>query len=155
MWAFYNTTHWWKESWAFVSWIWPTFFWVRMSNSWVRRAIANGQTHIHRWNRFYTLDRWCERKKFLIPFVPLALIKSYCSKIDNTGIVLVRPSADFRPFSTNFRPHWDQYKSAKIMDLYMRGRPPRKGQNPPKSAQSGLFQPCECSIRTIPVIVML
>ncbi len=34
-----------------------------------------------------------------------------------TGIVLVRQSADFR----NFRPLCDQYKSTKVMDLYMRG----------------------------------
>ncbi len=32
-----------------------------------------------------------------------------------TGIVLVRPLADFLPFSTNFRPLWDRYESAKIM----------------------------------------
>ncbi len=41
--------------------------------------------------------------------------------MQKTGIILVRPSADFRPFSTILRPLWDQYKSAKIMDLYMRG----------------------------------
>ncbi len=37
---------------------------------------------------------------------------------DLQALFLVRPSADFRPFSTNFRPLWDQYKSVKIMDLH-------------------------------------
>ncbi len=68
------------------------------------------------------------------------------------GIVLVRPPADFCPFSTNFWPLWDQHKSAKMMDLYVRGRPPRKGQNSSNSAQNSQFQPHECSVRTIPDI---
>ena len=38
-----------------------------------------------------------------------------------TGIVMVRPSADFRPFSADFWPIWDKYKSAKILVLYIRG----------------------------------
>ncbi len=69
------------------------------------------------------------------------------------GIVLVCVSADFRPFSINFQHLRDQYKSAKIMDLYMRGRHPIKGQNFPKSVQNGLFQSCEYSVKTIPVKV--
>ncbi len=38
-------------------------------------------------------------------------------------------------------PPWDQYKSAKILDLYIRGMPPRKGQNSPKSGQNDWFSP--------------
>ncbi len=35
--------------------------------------------------------------------------------------------------------------------IYIRGgRPPRKGQNSPKSPQNGPFQPRECSVRAIP-----
>ncbi len=49
-------------------------------------------------------------------------------------------------FPQIFRPLLDQYKSAKIMNLYM-----KKGQNSPKSAQNGPFQPLECSVRTTPV----
>ena len=106
------------------------------------------------WLSIYSITSTCDSTQTDQPWhLPLCAHATLsCNKLQQrkAGIVLVRPSADFRPFSANFRPLWDQYKSAKITDLYMGGRPPRKGQTSPKSSQNGQFQPRECSARTIP-----
>ncbi len=64
-------------------------------------------------------------------FIGVKLDLSSCS-IMSTGIVLVRP------FSTDFRALWDQYKSTKIMDFDMRGVDPLERvkilRNQPKMA---------------------
>ena len=82
-----------------------------------------------------------------LKFAYITPIWEYLTK---AGIVLVRPSADFRPF-----PRISDLSeiSANLLRQWMYiwgGRPTRKGQNWPKSAQNGQFQPGECSSRTIP-----
>ncbi len=75
------------------------------------------------------------------------------SQLIFAGIVLVRLSADFRPFSTDFRPPGISTNLLRYWTYIQGGRPPRKGQYSPKSGQNAQFQPRKCSLRTIPVFV--